>query len=75
MSQCSKFLRKTSKIRWHKPSKNKLLIHAADWHNYWTEHDRQRDELLDNKSVQEEIAHIEARKAEARTRKDKERGK
>jgi hypothetical protein len=48
-------------------------VHEADWHRYFREKDRQASELLDDATLQEQLADIEARRATER--EPKKRGK
>jgi hypothetical protein len=60
----------SGKVRSRKPSPQRLEIHNADWTRYWAEEDRLKSEALDEESLQETIANIEARKHEERTKKE-----
>ncbi len=78
-SDCNKFLKQhgtmlaqsvEGKVRYRKPSKNRLNIHSGDWLTYWQEFDRRTSDALDDDAMQEFLANADAEKAKIRaTRK------
>jgi hypothetical protein len=54
--QCTVFLTKHPEIRRHKPSANRLLIHAGDWNQFWAEQNKLRNRLLNTAENQDEFA-------------------
>ena len=76
LPQLNKLLKKIpeTQIRRRKPSPQRLELHAGDWHRYFEEQDRQRDEAFDKDVAQEMIEGILANMAEAQATK-RRRGK
>lgn len=75
-AQCNKFLKKygtesvepiEGKVRFRKPNKKTLEIHAADWAKFWQEVGRRQSEALDEVAIQEFLAKADDEKAKIKS--------
>ena len=77
-ANCNKFLKQygttsaqsvEGKVRYHKPNKKRLDIHAADWLKFWQDIDRRQSDALDEDSMQEFLANAEAEKDKVKAKR------
>lgn len=75
-TKCNKFLKSNGtestepvegKVRFRKPNKKTLEIHAGDWISFWQEFDRRRSEALDEGALQEFLENVEADKVKIKS--------
>lgn len=75
---CNKFLTQhgtksaqsvDGKVRYHKPNKKRLDIHASDWLTFWQNFDRRQSDALDEDAMQDFLANAEAEKAKVKAKR------